>query len=76
MDRTIRDISGIRWDDPKLYWDSHVFLSRQDLRETIHYPSDDETYRILQLPKDLSPLFSQFDRIYFKERSNEVLLIP
>ncbi|MBR5397224.1 MAG: hypothetical protein IK145_05165 [Bacteroidales bacterium] len=76
LDRTIRDISGIRWDDPKLYWDSHVFLSRQDLRETFHYPSDEETYRIHQLPKDLSPLFSQFDRIYFKERCNEVLLIP
>jgi hypothetical protein len=76
MDRSIRDINRIRWDDPKHYWDSHVFLSRQDLRETFHYPSDEETYRIHQLPKDLSPLFSQFDRIYFKERSNEVLLIP
>lgn len=76
MDLTIRDISRIRWDDPKHYWDSHVFLSRKDLRETFHYPSDEETYRIHQLPKDLSPLFSRFDRVYFKERCNEVLLIP
>lgn len=76
MDRTIRDISQIRWDDPKHYWNSHVFLSRQDLRETFHYPDDEETYRIHQLSKDLSPLFSRFDRVFFKERSNEVLLIP
>lgn len=76
MDRTIRDISRIHWDNPKHYFDSYIFLSRQDLRETFHYPDDKETYRIHQLPKDLSPLFSQFDRIYFKGRSNEVLLIP
>jgi hypothetical protein len=76
MDRTIRDISKIRWDDNNHYWDSHVFLSRQDLRETFHYSNDEETYKIHQLPKDLSPLFSRFDLVYFKERSNEVLLIP
>ena len=76
MDRTIRDLSRIRWDDPKLYWESHVFLSRQDLRDTFHYPYDKETYTIYQLPKDRSPLFTRFDRVYFKERSNEVLLIP
>lgn len=76
MNRTIRNIGGIRWDDPNNYWDSVVFLSRVDLRETFHYPDDKESFKIYPLPKDLSPLFILFDRVYFKEKSNEVLLIP
>lgn len=76
MNRTIQNIGGIRWDDPNNNWDSVVFLSRVDLRETFHYPDDKETLKIYPLPKDLSPLYILFDRVYFKEKSNEVLLIP
>ena len=76
MDRTIKNTKRIRWDDPGIYWDSQLFMSHQDLLETFHYPNDSEEERITELSKSLSPLFSSFSRVYFKEKSNEVLLIP
>lgn len=76
MNRTIRNTKRIQWNNPDLYWDSFLFLSYQDLIETFHYPVDSEADRITELSPDLSPLFSSFSRVYFKERSNEVLLIP
>ena len=37
MDRTIKNTKRIQWNDPGIYWDSHLFMSHQDLLETSHY---------------------------------------
>ena len=77
LDRRIKNVKDIEWDNPDYYDGSYLFLSRHDLLESFKTFKDDI---VIPLPKVTARLFENFGRIYYKEdlkdkRSRSILLL-